>query len=138
MNHRPPLRPIALLLLSLVLRGGVAAALGADEPPSTPAPLPIADTTELGAAGAMRGTDSRSHCSAASRAIAASRSGFTRSATARRVSTGWISPMPSSVAFSMLQAMASRFSTASSSRVSARGPGGRRCSGAPAPGAPGR
>lgn len=56
MNHRPPLRPIALLLLSVVLRGGVAVAFGADEPASAPAPLPAGDTAELGAAGAMRGT----------------------------------------------------------------------------------
>ena len=67
---------------------------------------------------AISGSRVRPHCSAASIAIACSRSSLTRSATVRWVMTGISRAAPSSVAFSTSQSVCARFTGAKASQTS--------------------
>ena len=67
------------------------------------------------------GTVRRSHCSAASIAMAVSRSAFIRCVLPRSVRTGSSAATPSSVAFCTTRSVASRFSSANASQRSGSG-----------------
>ena len=78
----------------------------------------VEQALERDAARRSRGSRVRPHCSAASIAIASSRSSFTRSAIVRWVITGISRAAPSSVAFSTSQSVCARLTGANASQTS--------------------
>lgn len=110
------------------VEGRGVAPLGRDE---EGAPSQASSTACRAHDSPIAGTERRSHCSAAARAMPSRRWVLVRSATQRRVTTGWMRVAPSSVAFSTAQSMASRLSAEISRRSSGSGEGAR--SSAPGP-----
>ena len=125
---KPPSGPARIA--SGKLAPASAAAIGAPPPVSSattsmrPAGQPARSSPSV-AGAATSGTDSRSHCSAASVAMEASRSTFTRSIAVWRVNTGTSREAPSSVAFSTIASRRARLIGAKHSQGPSSAAGGR-------------